>query len=80
MIAGRAQKCSSILWLRNAQAANLTTLAKQEAEESGYRCTTSGEGLHQIGFVNHCTSAMALAVTAAASLRSHLLSGGAWAL
>lgn len=32
-IVGRAHKCSFTLWPRNAQIANLTTLAKQETEQ-----------------------------------------------
>ena len=47
---------------------------------SGYDCTTSSEGIHQIGFIHYSTSGMALAVTAAATLPEYYIGGEAWAL
>lgn len=58
-IVGRAHKFSFTLWPRNAQTANLTTLAKQETEQVAMAAPHMVKAIHSLGLGFHCISAMA---------------------
>lgn len=53
-IVGRAHKFSFTLWPRNAQTANLTTLAKQETEQVAVAAPHLVKAIHSFGLGFHC--------------------------